>query len=70
MSQLNNFTTISGLLNAPSPGSAWEFENSIFEGPSKGGLQVLDSAQYFAEVIKEVDGKRDAGYNASITDYW
>ena len=68
--QINNFTTINALQAAPSPGSEWEFENSIFEGPAKGGLQILDSAQYFDNVYDAVDGKKDAGFNTSITDYW
>ena len=68
--QVNNFTTISALQTAPSPGSVWEFENSIFEGPSSGGLQLFDTAQYFDNVDDAVDGKKDAGYNTSVTDYW
>ena len=68
--QINNFTTINALQAAPSPGSEWEFENSIFEGPATGGLQLLDSAQYFDNVFDAVDGKKDAGFNTSITDYW
>jgi len=57
-------------MNAPSPGSVWEFQNSIFEGPSKGGIQLFDSAQYFDHVYNAVSGKSDAGFNTSITDYW
>lgn len=67
---LNNFTTVSALLNSPSSGSAWEFQNSIFEGPDSGGIQALDSAKYFENVADDVDDKKDAGYNTSITDYW
>lgn len=66
---LNNFTTISGLLNQ-TDGSVWEFGNSILEGPAKGGIQLLDTAQYFDEVFDDVGAKADAGFNTSITDYW
>lgn len=67
---LNNFTTISALMNAQAPGSVWEFENSILQGPPTGGFQLFDSAQYFDHIYDDVSGKRDAGYNTSITDYW
>lgn len=66
---LNNFTLISGLLNR-TDGSVWEFGNSILEGPAKGGIQLLDTAQYFDEVFDDVGDKADAGFNTSITDYW
>ena len=67
---VNNFTTISALMDAPAPGSVWEFENSILQGPSTGHFQVLDTAQYFDHIYDAVSGKSDAGYNTSITDYW
>ena len=64
---MNNFTTIT---NLQAPGSAWELENSIFEGPDTGGIQLLDSAQYFDNIHDTVGAKADAGYNTSVTDYW
>lgn len=66
---VNNFTTITGLLD-DSSSSVWEFGNSIFEGPDTGGLQILDSAEYFRDIQSEVSAKHDAGFNTSITDYW
>lgn len=68
--QVNNFTTVNALQTAPSPGSVWEFENSIFEGPATGGLQLLDTAQYFNHVDDAVDAKKGAGFNTSVSDYW
>ena len=67
---VNNYTTISGLLNNHNSSSLWEFQNSILEGPATGGIQVLDSASYFTDIYNEVDDKLDAGFQTSITDYW
>lgn len=64
---LNNYTTVDALRNSP---SLWQFENSILEGPPKAGIHLLDTAEYFNEIYHDVQGKRNAGYDASITDYW
>ena len=110
---VNNFTTITGLLDNDAS-SVWEFGNSIFEGPDSGSIQyvsspsvcrflsldelpweasllkhvqmleaispkkavltakirVLDSAEYFTGIEREVSAKGDAGFNTSVTDYW
>ena len=68
---VNNFTTISGLLDNPNNvSSVWEFGNSIFEGPATSKIQLLSSADYFDDIYDEVGDKKDAGYQTSITDYW
>ena len=66
---LNNFTSITGLLN-DDKSSVWEFGNSIFEGPVGGGVQLVNTVQYFDEISDDVSAKSDAGFNRSITDYW
>ncbi|KAM0802676.1 lysophospholipase Plb3 [Usnea florida] len=66
---VNNFTTITGLLNNDAS-SVWEFGNSILEGPDSGSIQVLDSAEYFTDIEHEVSAKGNAGFNTSVTDYW
>ncbi|KAK4697433.1 lysophospholipase, partial [Lecanoromycetidae sp. Uapishka_2] len=66
---VNNYTTISGLLDTTS-GSVWEFGNSIFEGPATSKVQIFSSAQYFDNIYNEVGDKADAGFNTSVTDYW
>lgn len=68
--KVNNFTTVNALQTGPSPGSIWELENSIFQGPATGGFQLLDSARYFDNVYDAVNGKKNAGFNTSVTDYW
>jgi len=68
---VNNFTTISGLLNNPNNvSSVWEFGNSIFEGPSTSKIQLFSTAEYFDHIYNEVGDKANAGFNTSVTDYW
>lgn len=59
---LNNFTTISALLDNSS-GSAWELEYSIFKGPPT-------VKNYYQALVDTVRDKEEAGFNTSITDYW
>lgn len=66
---INNFTTISGLVQE-TDGSVYEFGNSILEGPDKGGLQIFDSAEYYAKLASDVTGKKNAGFETSLTDIW
>jgi len=68
---VNNFTTISSLLNNPKEISpVWEFGNSIFEGPKTSKIQLLSSGEYFDHIYNQVSDKANAGYNTSVTDYW
>ena len=57
---VNNFTTVSGLLNNGNSSSLWQFQNSIFQGPATGGIQPLDTAEYYSTIYDEVKGKNDA----------
>ncbi|OGE57727.1 hypothetical protein PENARI_c001G11433 [Penicillium arizonense] len=66
---INNFSTIANLQTHKS-GAVWQFGNSILEGPDTGGIQLLDSATYYKDLAEAVNGKRGAGYDASITDIW
>lgn len=68
----NNFTSVQSILDTTPEvsGSLWQFGNSIFEGPATGGLQILDSAQYYTTIYDQVQGKSLAGFDTSITDYW
>ena len=67
---INNFTSISNLLYNKNASSVWEFSNSIFKGPATGGLQVLNTVQYFDEIYNTIGKKADAGFQTTITDYW
>ncbi|KAL8849695.1 MAG: hypothetical protein Q9221_005305 [Calogaya cf. arnoldii] len=66
---MNNFTTVSNSLNDPSH-TVWQFDQSIFQGPDAGSIQLLDTAGYFNTIRDQVSDKADAGFNRSITDYW
>ncbi|KAE9974571.1 hypothetical protein EG328_003744 [Venturia inaequalis] len=66
---VNNFSSIEALVDTNS-GSVYEFGNSILEGPDTGGLQIFDTAQYYSHLADDVNGKKDAGFNTSLTDVW
>ncbi|KAJ5622345.1 hypothetical protein N7528_005577 [Penicillium herquei] len=66
---INNFTSVADL-QTYSAGSVWQLGNSVFEGPDTGGIQLLDSADYFKNLAEAVDDKKDAGFDVSITDVW
>lgn len=58
----NNFTTVTALLNSNTSG-VWEFDQSVLNGPT-------GDAGYFRQLHQTVDGKEEAGFPVSITDYW
>ncbi|KAJ0421572.1 lysophospholipase catalytic domain-containing protein [Aspergillus carlsbadensis] len=66
---INNFSTIDSL-QTYDDGEVWQFQNSIFEGPDEGGIQLFDSVGYYRDIYNTVQDKEDAGYETSITDYW
>jgi lysophospholipase len=63
----NNFSSVQALRDSQ---RVWNFQDSIFEGPNDDHIQILSTADYYSTVLNEVGGKRDAGFNTSITDYW
>ncbi|KAI4746805.1 hypothetical protein E4T50_02899 [Aureobasidium sp. EXF-12298] len=71
---MNNFTTVESILSKDTPasnsGGTWQFEQTIFEGPAESGLSILNTAEYLHDLYDTVQGKKDAGYETSITDYW
>jgi lysophospholipase len=58
----NNFTTVTALLN-DNTSSVWNFNQSVLKGPT--GV-----TGYFRQLLNTVDGKENAGFPVSITDYW
>jgi lysophospholipase len=66
----NNFTTVVALRDGSPSSSVWEFGNSILQGPAENGSSILNTANYYINVVNEVGNKQNAGYNASITDYY
>ncbi|WEW59521.1 Lysophospholipase 1 [Emydomyces testavorans] len=66
---LNNDTTVTAL-ETGQEGPAWDFTRSILEGPPKQGNSIVNTVDYYTQIMDTVDGKRNAGYQVSITDYW
>ncbi|PGH08748.1 hypothetical protein AJ80_07786 [Polytolypa hystricis UAMH7299] len=67
---LNNDSSVQELQDE-TEGSVWEFSSPIFLGPkANDSSQVSASIDYYGDLVRSVDGKRDAGYDVSITDYW
>lgn len=66
---VNNYTTVSAL-QADDTTNVWNFENAIITGPADGGLQVIDTVEYYSSIFNDVQAKEDAGFNVSLTDIW
>lgn len=71
----NNWTSIDQILAQDTPDSKsssdlWQLDQSIFEGPESSGIQLLNTAGYYATLVDDVKGKENAGFNVTITDYW
>ncbi|KAI0106675.1 lysophospholipase catalytic domain-containing protein [Daldinia grandis] len=66
----NNFSSVVQLRDGYDGSSLWQFSNSIFSGPKDRGISIVNTVEYWDDVKDQVDEKRDAGYDASITDYW
>lgn len=65
---VNNFSTVEALRDGGPDKSIWEFDSSIFKGPRESGVRLLNTAEYWLDVVGQVDEKRDAGFEASLTD--
>ncbi|KAL4758312.1 acyl transferase/acyl hydrolase/lysophospholipase [Aspergillus foveolatus] len=59
---VNNFTTVSRLMS-DEIGIVWNLSNSILVGPEE-----VDN--YYRQLMDDVGGKADEGFQVSITDYW
>ncbi|KAI0895541.1 lysophospholipase catalytic domain-containing protein [Annulohypoxylon nitens] len=66
----NNFSTVVQLRDGYDGSALWQFSNSIFQGPKSRGISIVNTVEYWDEIMDQVDDKRDAGYDVSITDYW
>ncbi|KAI5809099.1 lysophospholipase [Peziza echinospora] len=62
---VNNFTTVEKLQNDK---DLWDLKNSILA--PEGALSILDTTSYYNELRNQVDDKRKAGFDPSLTDYW
>jgi lysophospholipase len=69
----NNFTSVQNILDHGEDGEIWQFQNSLFKGPPSDGIRILETADYFSNLVSTVNDKVDspAGpFNSSITDYY
>ncbi|KAH0527534.1 hypothetical protein TsFJ059_002528 [Trichoderma semiorbis] len=64
---VQNFTSVESIIFATEGflSTIWQFDHSILNGPD--GLSIT---RYYRQLFDDVDGKRDAGFNTTITDYW
>ncbi|KAF8425995.1 lysophospholipase [Tirmania nivea] len=62
---VNNFTTVQGLQDSR---ELWDLRESILA--PEGSLRIFDTADYYKDLHDEVTAKEDAGWEASLTDYW
>jgi lysophospholipase len=68
----NNFTSVQNIIDQNDNGDVWQLGNSILEGPTTGGLQILSTADYYKNLLDTVNSKSDAkgNFSVSLTDYW
>ncbi|KAL6707762.1 Lysophospholipase 1 [Coniothyrium glycines] len=69
----NNFTSVQDIINQGEDTDIWQFQNSLLEGPPQGRVQLLSTADYYANLVNTVESKVEstAGqFNSSITDYY
>ncbi|PYH98100.1 hypothetical protein BO71DRAFT_395575 [Aspergillus ellipticus CBS 707.79] len=64
---VNNFSSI-GELQASE--KVWHFDKSLLVGPDFDHIQIVSTVEYWKDITEEVDGKANAGFNTSFTDYW
>lgn len=62
----NNFTSVPAILSNT---DVWQFQTSIFVGPSDGILGI-STVEYWNDIRSQVDDKSNAGFQTSVTDYW
>ncbi|KAI0601433.1 lysophospholipase [Biscogniauxia sp. FL1348] len=66
----NNFSDVVQLRDGYQGSSLWQFSSSIFTGPKRSGISLLNLADYWGNVVDQVADKRSAGYEVSLTDTW
>lgn len=60
-SAINNFATVPQLVQ-----SNWDIDN-VFSAPQGG---IINTVEYYTDVVDQVQNKNHAGFFTSITDYW
>ncbi|KAK9245292.1 lysophospholipase catalytic domain-containing protein [Lipomyces tetrasporus] len=61
---LNNFSSVQDIQADP---VLWDLSNSLL---SPKGVNITAADEFYAQVVDEVTGKADAGFETSLTDIW
>lgn len=60
----NNWTSVQDIIDQD---EIWDLENSIF---NPGGVNIFRTVSYWDDISDDLDDKREAGFNVSLTDPW
>jgi lysophospholipase len=69
----NNFTSVQDIVDQTNAGHGylWDFDRSILQGPPDEGIKkFFKRLSHWKDIHSEIEDKKHAGYNSSITDYW
>ncbi|KAF5100653.1 hypothetical protein D0Z00_001165 [Geotrichum galactomycetum] len=61
---LNNFTSVQALQGDK---DIWDLSDSIF---NPGGINIFSTASYYDDLVSDIDDKKKAGFEVSLTDIW
>ncbi|KAI5300961.1 Lysophospholipase 1 [Ascosphaera pollenicola] len=67
---LNNFTAVHDLQQSD---NVWDLDRTILQGPTDHSFFLLtfkDNVEYLYHLEKQIDTKKDAGYDLALTDLW
>jgi lysophospholipase len=65
----NNFSSVEDL-QADTQGSVYQLDRSIFQGPAKSGISIVNEVTYFGDLNNQVSSKANAGFDVTLTDFW
>ncbi len=61
----NNWTSVQNILEPKS--GIWDLEHQLY---NPGGLHITKTAKFWNTITDQLDEKRNAGFNVSLTDVW
>ncbi|GMG56555.1 unnamed protein product [Ambrosiozyma monospora] len=64
----NNWTSVQDIVNQNGQDNAiWDLEHSIL---TPGGINILKTASYWEDISDDIEAKKKAGFDISLTDPW
>ncbi|VUG19152.1 PLB1 [Brettanomyces bruxellensis] len=64
----NNWTSVQEIVdNAGKDDAIWDLDHSII---SPGGINIFKTGYYWYDINEDLDAKKEAGFNISLTDPW